>query len=110
LIEFQLEDNISDIEALKLIQNSYNNKLKESPKGHRNSKNINTLILDEEIQDQSVDPFTYKLMDFEVKLLCIEKRVIINLINKNVATKYIYNLFNLLNHKVSRTQYNVMTV
>lgn len=67
LIEFQLEDNISDTEALKLIQNSYDeNKLKES---ENKSQKMNTLILDEESQDQSVDPFTYKLMNFEVKLL-----------------------------------------
>lgn len=66
LIEFQLEENISDTEALKLIKNSYDeSKPKES---ENNSQKINTLILNEEIQDQSVDPFTYKLMNFEVKL------------------------------------------
>jgi len=61
-----LEDNISDTEALKFIQYSYDeSKLKES--GDKSQK-MNTLILNEESQDQSVDPFTYKLMDFEVKL------------------------------------------
>lgn len=66
LIEFQLEDGISDTDALKLIQSSYNeNKSKESK---ILSQCINTLVLDEEIQEQSVDPFTYKLMNFEVKL------------------------------------------
>lgn len=65
LIEFQLEDNISDTEALKLIQNSHDeSKSKES---ENKSQKMNTLILDEESQDLSVDPFTYKLMNFEVK-------------------------------------------
>lgn len=66
LIEFQLEDDISDAEALKLISSAYDeNKIKEN---QNKSQDINTLILDEESQDQSIDPFTYKLMNFEVIL------------------------------------------
>jgi len=61
-----LEENISDTEALKLIQNSCN---ESKPNESENkSQKMNTLILNEEIQDQSVDPFTYKLMNLEVKL------------------------------------------
>jgi len=59
-----LEDDISDTEALKLIQNSYNES--KSLESKNEPQQTNTLILDEEIQDQSVDPFTYKLMNFEV--------------------------------------------
>lgn len=63
MIEFYLEADISDSEALKLIQSSYSeNKSKES---QIESHNVETLIL-EEIQDQSVDPFTYKLVHNEV--------------------------------------------
>lgn len=64
LIEFQLEDNISDIDALKLIQSS--NDEKKPNESQDLSQNVNTLILDEESQDQSVDPFTYILMNSEV--------------------------------------------
>lgn len=50
---------------MKLIQNSYD---ESKPKESENkSQKINTLILNEENQDQSVDPFTYKLMNFENK-------------------------------------------
>lgn len=66
MIEFQLEDNISDTEALKLIQNSYDKS--NSKESENKLQKMNTLILDKESQDQSVDPFTYKLMNFEVKL------------------------------------------
>lgn len=66
MIEFQLEDDISDTDAFKLIQSSYNEaKTKES---QNKSHNINTLILDEDGPDLSVDPFTCKLMKFEVRL------------------------------------------
>lgn len=63
MIEFYLEADISDSEALKLIQSSCSeNKSKES---QVETHNVETLIL-EEIQDQSVDPFTYKLVHNEV--------------------------------------------
>lgn len=64
LIEFQLEDAISDNEALKLIQSS--NDENKSKENENKSQNINTFILDEESQDQTVDPFTYKLVNLEV--------------------------------------------
>lgn len=65
LIEFQLDEEISDTDALKLIQNSYN---ESKPKEFENNpQKMNTLILDEESQDQIVDPFTYKLINLEVK-------------------------------------------
>lgn len=61
MIEFQLEDTISDTDALKLIQSSNDeNKLKES---QNISQSMNTLILDDEKQ---IDPFTYKLVNSEV--------------------------------------------
>lgn len=61
-----MEDGISDTDALKLIQSSY---IEDKPKESKNpSQYVNTLVLDEEIQEQFVDPFTYKLMNFEVKL------------------------------------------
>jgi len=60
-----MEENISDTEALKLLQNSYD---ESKPKESENKfQKMNTLILNEEIQDQPVDPFTFKLMNFEVK-------------------------------------------
>jgi intraflagellar transport protein 122 len=65
LIEFQLEDNISDNEALKLIQNSYD---EHKPKESEEKPYVDKFILDEENQDHLVDPFTYKLMNFEVKM------------------------------------------
>lgn len=69
LIEFYLEDNITDNDALKFIQNSYDEgKLKNE--SQNKSHNSNMLILDsnEENRDQSVvDPFAYKLMNLEVK-------------------------------------------
>lgn len=66
LIEFQLESDISDSDAIKLILSSYDeNKSKAS---QNKSQNINTLILDEENQDLTVDPFTFKLMNFEVNI------------------------------------------
>lgn len=59
-----MEDTISDIEALKLIQSSYDgSKLKES---EDKLNDVNKFILDEENQDQLVDPFTFKLMNYEV--------------------------------------------
>jgi hypothetical protein len=61
LIEFQLEDGISDLDALKLIHSS--NHEKKSIENQDPSQNVNTLILDEESQDQSIDPFTYKLIN-----------------------------------------------
>lgn len=61
-----MEDGISDTDALKLIQSSYNEK--KSKESKNPSQCVDTLVLDEEIQDHSVDPFTYKLMNFEVKL------------------------------------------
>lgn len=64
LIEFQLEDGISDIDALKLIQSS--NDEKKSNENQDPSQNVNTFILDEESQDQSIDPFTHKLISNEV--------------------------------------------
>lgn len=71
LIEFQLEDDISDNEALKLIQSSSDeNKSKENEK---KSQNINTFVIDEESQDLTVDPFTYKLMNLEVKIIVWQK-------------------------------------
>lgn len=64
LIEFHLEDGISDSEAMKLIQNSYDiNKPQESL---NDSQNTNMYILDKENQNEPVDPFTYKLMNYEV--------------------------------------------
>lgn len=57
---------MSDTDAFKLIQSSYDeNKSKEC---QNKSNNINTLILDEDSPDQSIDPFTFKLMNFEVRL------------------------------------------
>ncbi|XP_027848854.1 intraflagellar transport protein 122 homolog [Aphis gossypii] len=65
LIEFQLEDSISDTEALKLIQSAYDG---SKPKESEDKVNdVNKFILDEENQDQLVDPFTYKLMNYELK-------------------------------------------
>lgn len=61
LIEFQLEDNISDTEALKLIQCS--NNISKSNESQNIPQNFNTLIIEEENQ---IDPFTHKLMNFEV--------------------------------------------
>lgn len=59
-----MEDTISDIEALKLIQSSYDgSKLKES---EDKLNDVNKFILDEENQDQLVDTFTFKLMNYEV--------------------------------------------
>lgn len=71
LIEFQLEDDISDADALILIHSSYDDESK--PKENQStSQNINRLILDDERQDQSsVDPFTYKLMNYEVNYLIL---------------------------------------
>lgn len=61
-----MEDDISDNEALKLIQSSSDlNKSKDNEK----SQNTNTFILDEENQDQTVDPFTHKLMNLEVLVI-----------------------------------------
>lgn len=63
-----MEDNITDTDALKLIQSSYDGK-KLKKDNQNKSQNSNMLILDadEEGQDQSViDPFTYKLINFEV--------------------------------------------
>lgn len=71
MIEFQLEDDISDNEALKLIQSSNDeNKLKET---ENKSQNTNTFILNEESQDQTVDPFTYKLMNSDVCIIIVWK-------------------------------------
>jgi len=59
-----LEETISDTEALKLIQSSYDG---SKPKESQDKLNdVNKFILDEENQDQVVDPFTYKLMNYEV--------------------------------------------
>lgn len=59
-----MEDTISDTEALKLIQSSYDG---SKPKESEDKLNdVNKFILDEENQDQLVDPFTYKLMNYEV--------------------------------------------
>jgi len=71
LIEFQLEDDISDSEALKLIQNAHDEESK--PKENQYvTQNINQLILDDEKQEQSsVDPFTHKLMNYEVSYLIL---------------------------------------
>lgn len=75
LIEFQLEDEISDTDALKLIQ-GFNDD--EKPNERQDpSQNVNTFILDEESQDQSVDPFTYKLMNFEVKSQAIASSFVV---------------------------------
>lgn len=64
IIEFYLEDDISDAEAIKIIRSSYSeNKLKES---HIESHNVDTLVLEEEFQDQSIDPFTYKFVHNKV--------------------------------------------
>lgn len=69
MIEFQLEDDISDNEALKLIQSS--NDERNLNENQDKSQNINTFILDEEIQDQTVDPFTYKLMNLKVRIVIL---------------------------------------
>lgn len=62
-----MEDGISDSEAMKLILSSYDeNKSKESL---NNSQETNTYILDKENQEELVDPFTYKLVNYEVKIL-----------------------------------------
>lgn len=59
-----MEDSISDTEALKLIQSAYDG---SKPKESEDKVNdVNKFILDEENQDQLVDPFTYKLMNYEV--------------------------------------------
>lgn len=65
LIEFQLEDGISDSEALKCIQSSYDGN--QSIEDANRSQSVNTLILDEDNQEQT-DPFTFKLVNSEVTL------------------------------------------
>lgn len=66
MIEFQLEDGISDNEALKLILSSKD----ESKSKENKSPNTNTFILDEE--SQTVDPFTYKLINIEVRIVNLQ--------------------------------------
>lgn len=68
MIEFQLEDDISDTDALKLIHSSYDDSKQKESKN--TSHNSNTLILEEK-ENLSVDPFTYKLMNYEVNYLIL---------------------------------------
>lgn len=61
-----MESDISDSDAIKLILSSYDEN--RSKASQNKPQNINTLILDEENQDLTVDPFTFKLMNFEVNI------------------------------------------
>ncbi|XP_050537912.1 intraflagellar transport protein 122 homolog [Daktulosphaira vitifoliae] len=61
LIEFKIEDNISDTEAVKLIQSFYSSMNDQE----QESQIVNNYILNEGEHDTSIDPFTYKLMSFE---------------------------------------------
>lgn len=81
MIEFQLEDDISDNEALKLIQSS--NDENKSKENENKTQTTNTFILDEENQDQTVDPFTYKLMNLEVYII-VSKRFLTGLFKSNI--------------------------
>ncbi|XP_050423327.1 intraflagellar transport protein 122 homolog [Adelges cooleyi] len=65
LIEFHVEDDISDTDALKLIHSS--NDVVTSQTNQSKSQDTETLVLDEENPDNSIDPFTYKLINFETE-------------------------------------------
>lgn len=68
LVEFQLEEGISDLEAVRLIETPPNEKIRNAKQEISESHQTLQLDLIEEVDDND-DPFTAKLIHFDVRNL-----------------------------------------
>lgn len=66
MVEFQLEEDISDIEAVRLIEIPPSDKGEEETWKQSITENEQTLRLDDTVEED-VDPFSAKITGFEVE-------------------------------------------